>query len=275
MRNPPEWPIPKSERVATPVAPVARDLGDPTWVDSHCHLQLINEADAVLKRAPLISWMVVPGIDAASSQAALDLAERLAGRVFAAVGLHPDHADRWAEERERIAQIAPRAVAVGETGLDYYRNLAPRDMQLAAFRGLLEVATVLDKPVIVHCRDAFREVYEEIEKTGTGDRMIMHCWSGGPNWTRRFLDLGVTFSFAGPVLIGTDDMIKRGAALITPDRTMVETDAPHHCPSHDRKRANEPAGIGLVGAALALVWGMTCDQVAAATTATARRVFGR
>ncbi len=244
------------------------------WVDSHCHLQLVDEApDTMLERAPQVSWLVVPGVDATSSQAALALARRFAGRVFAAAGLHPDQAERWPEERNRIAELVPQAIAVGETGLDFYRNLAPRHVQLTAFRDLLDLAIEFDKPVIVHCRDAFREVHEIIQHTGTGERVIMHCWSGGPHWARRFLDLGVTFSFAGPVLFGTDDMIRRGAALVPPDRAMVETDAPHLCPSHHREKPNDPANIGLVGAALALVWQMTCDEVAAATTDTAVRLF--
>ncbi len=191
------------------------------------------------------------------------------------MGLHPDHATRWATEHQQITELVPRAIAVGETGLDLYRNLAPRDAQKAAFRRLLQIAVDFDKPVIVHCRDAFREVYEIIEQTGTGPRTIMHCWSGGPHWVHRFLDLGVTFSFAARALAGTDDTIRRGAALITPERVMVETDAPHLCPPDQIGGTNDPANIGLAGAALAHVWQMTCAQVAATTTSTAERVFGR
>ena len=250
------------------------DRGGLDWVDSHCHLQLIDEEpETVLQRAPQVSWLVVPGVDGASSRAAVALAERFPGRVFAAVGLHPNHADRWSDELDRIVELVPQAIAVGETGLDFYRNLSARRNQLVAFRALLGAAVDYDKPVIVHCRDAFSEAHDVIEQTETGDRVIMHCWSGGPHWTRRFLELGVTFSFTDRVITGTDDMIRRGAALITPDRAMVETDAPHLCPSDDRENASEPADIGLVGASLSLIWKMTCDEVAEATTSTARRVF--
>lgn len=250
------------------------DRGGPGWVDSHCHLQLIDEEpETVLERAPQVSWLVVPGVDGASSRAAVALAERSTGRVFAAVGLHPDHADRWSDELDRILELVPQAIAVGETGLDFYRSLSARHNQLVAFRALLGAAVDHDKPVIVHCRDAFREVHEAIEQTETGDRVIMHCWSGGPHWTRRFLELGVTFSFADRIITGTDDMVRRGAALVTPDRAMVETDAPHHCLPDGLRNTNEPADIGLVGASLSLVWKMTCDEVAEATTSTARRVF--
>jgi TatD DNase family protein len=205
----------------------------------------------------------------------LELASLLKGRVFAAVGLHPDFAVRWSEEQNQIAEMVPDATAVGEAGLDFYRNRSPRIRQLEAFRGLLELAVAFDKPIIVHCRDAFAEVHQILEQTGAGERAIMHCWTGGPHWARRFLELGVNFSFAGPVMIGTDDMIRRGAALVNPDRAMVETDAPHLCPSGSQQTSNDPADLGLVGAALALVWQTTCDEVSEATSKTARRVFRR
>ena len=257
-----------------PVTEAGSDGVGPAWVDSHCHLQLVpEESDVVLRRVPHVSWLVVPGLDAATSQAAVDLAEKHPGRVLAAVGLHPDNADRWPEERDRIAELIPRAIAVGETGLDFYRNLSPRRTQIQAFLDLLSMAVEFGKPVIVHCRDAFDQVHQVIEQTGTGERVIMHCWSGGPHWAGRFLDLGVTFSFACPAIVGIDDMIRRGAALMPPGRAMLETDAPHLCSSKDPKKACDPSEIGLVGAALALVWHMTCDEVAERTTATARRVF--
>jgi TatD DNase family protein len=187
--------------------------------------------------------------------------------------LHPDHAGKWHTEGDRILELIPQAVAVGETGLDFYRNLAPRDTQITAFRSLLAASVECRKPVIVHCRDAFREVYGIIEGTGCSDLVIMHCWSGGPHWARRFLDLGVMFSFAGPVLIGSDDMIRRGTAAVGPERALVETDAPHLCPPEKARQLNDPATIGLVGASLALVWNMTCDDVAAVTARNARRIF--
>jgi TatD DNase family protein len=237
-------------------------------------LQIVDESpDSVLDRAYQVAWLVVPGIDARTSWEALELAEVRPDRVRAAVGLHPDCAHRWDAERPSIVQLIPRAVAIGETGLDFYRSLASRETQLTAFRELLNLAVEYDKPLIVHCRDAFREVHEIIEKAAVGQRAVMHCWSGGPQWTRRFLDLGVMFSFAGPVLVGSDDMIRRGAAQVPPERAMVETDAPHLCPRNGRAKPNDPSRIGLVGAALALLWGLTCNDVARITSANAGALF--
>jgi TatD DNase family protein len=246
----------------------------PLWVDSHCHLQLFDQApELVLGRAPHVDWMVAPGLDLGSSRVGLGLADQFESRVFAAVGMHPDHADRWGAEGGRILELIPQAIAVGETGLDFYRNLAPRDVQMKAFRALLEAAVAYRKPVIVHCRDAFQEVYDLIIATGCADLVIMHCWSGGPKWARRFVDLGVMFSFAGPLLFGRDDMIRRGAGIVGPTRSLVETDAPHLCPPRRSDQHNEPASVGLVGAALAVEWQMTCAEVASITSRNAHRCF--
>lgn len=245
------------------------------WVDSHCHLQLADAGPAgslERARAAGVDWVVVPGIDAASSEQA----ERVAGShddVLWTAGLHPHEADQWENQEARIVDLAARSDAVGECGLDFYRDLAPRDAQLAAFRAQLELGIDLDKPVIVHCRDAFAEVHELLEETGAGNRAVLHCWTGGPRWTKRFRALGCTFSFAGPVAFETGDTVRRGAAEAPPGRVMVETDTPYLSPPPFLGEVNEPARVGLVGAALAAVWGMDVDEVAALTSAEAMRVF--
>lgn len=247
------------------------------WVDTHCHLFASTAgADTVLGRAKEagVEWLVCPGTDAATSEEAGRLAERFTGVVLATAGLHPHDAGRWEEERSSIERLAPAAVAIGECGLDFYRNLSPPDAQLVAFRQQLRMAAELDKPVIVHCRDAFAEVYGALEATGTGDRAVLHCWTGGPRWTKRFDGLGAVFSFAGPVAFPTGDTVRRGAAVAPRDRTMVETDTPYLSPPPFRGEENEPARVGLVGAALAAVWGVDPVETARLTTATARRVFG-
>ena len=244
------------------------------WVDSHCHLQLADEAaPLLLDRAPDVDWLVVPGIDAESSAAAGALAGRYPDRIVAAAGLHPHEADRWASEKAAIAAHAERAAAVGEIGLDFYRDLSPRDRQVEAFVDQLRLAAELDKPAIVHCRDAFREIHDIVDQTGVGERVVMHCWTGGSRWTRRFLDLGVTISFAGPIAFETGDTIRRAAAVVPPDRALVETDTPYLSPPPFRGEPNEPARVALVGAALARVWGITDEEVAGVTAENARRIF--
>ncbi len=246
-----------------------------TWVDSHCHLHMAERDPAdLIERARLagVKWMVCPGTDVAGSEASAVLAAAHPGVVLATAGLHPHDASEWSDQRDRIESLAASASAVGECGLDFYRNLSPPDVQREAFRDQLALARDLDKPVIVHCRDAFTEVYEDIEQSGH-HRVVLHCWTGGPKWTRRFDDLGVTFSFAGPVTFEGGDTVRLAAAVVPRDRTIVETDTPYLTPPPDRKSPNEPANVVRVGAALAEVWDTTVAEVARLTTAEATRVF--
>lgn len=244
------------------------------WVDTHCHLQLDERGpETLMARAESVDWVVAPGVDLESSAASLDLAGRFPGRVLATAGLHPHHAADWSRDRAELTELARAVSAIGETGLDFYRNLAPRDEQIASFEGQVGLALDLGKPIIVHCRDAFADVFSILETTGAGPTAVLHCWTGGTRWTRRFLDLGVMFSFAGPIAFETGDTIRLGAALVPPDRALVETDTPFLAPPPHRGEPNEPGWVPLVGAALAAVWGIAPEEVAAITTANATRVF--
>lgn len=246
------------------------------WVDTHCHLQLDGRDPAeLLARAVGVDWVVIPGVDADSSQAAIDLAARFPGRALATAGLHPHDAGSFPEEESRLLELVEMAAAIGETGLDFYRDLSPRAEQETSFRAHLELSADNGKPVIVHCRDAFQAVHHLLEEGGTGERAILHCWTGGPRWTKRFLDLGCWFSFAGPVAFSTGETVRLGAAEVPPERALVETDTPYLAPPPHRHQPNEPAWVALVGQALAEVWGMPTEEVAAITSANAARVFGR
>ena len=247
------------------------------WVDSHCHLFASSDAPEVLLQRAAdagVDWLMCPGIDLETSLQAHRLAASFANRVLWAAGLHPHDASRWAEEGVRLTALIAKADAVGECGLDYYRDLSPRSVQREVFREQLRLATQLDKPIIVHTRDSFRDVFEDVAAAGHGEKVILHSWTGGPKWTKRFDELGVTFSFAGMVTYPTADTVRRAAAVVPPQRCMVETDTPYLSPQQHRDRPNEPAFVPLVGEQLAEVWGMPIADVAATTAATARRVFG-
>jgi len=221
-----------------------------------------------------VAWVLVPGIDLESSLAARAIAAAEPRRAVWSAGLHPHDASKWLVEGGRIETLAADSVAIGECGLDFYRNLSPREAQIDAFRAQLQLAADLAKPVIVHCRDAFADVHSELEAAALGENAVLHCWTGGPKWTKRFRDLGVTFSFAGPVTFDGGETVRLGAAEAPPERTMVETDTPYLTPPPDRRGRNEPANVPLIGAALAQVWGLEIADVAAASSATAARVFG-
>lgn len=227
----------------------------------------------LLDRAPEVDWLVAPGIDAKSSRASLALAGEFPGRVLPTAGVHPHEAAAWPEQREAIEEMAPLVAAIGETGMDFYRDLSPRDQQETSFRGHIELALSQRKPIIVHCRDAFAPIHDIIDETGVGAQAVLHSWTGGTRWTRRFLDLGVTLSFSGPLAFETGETIRFGAALVPPDRAVVETDTPYLAPPPHRGEQNEPAWVAFVGQALADVWGMRVEEVAAVTSANATRIF--
>lgn len=217
--------------------------------------------------------MVAPGVDAESSLASFALAREFPGRVFATSGLHPHESESWLSQRRTIEELAPTVSAIGETGLDFYRDLSPRAAQESSLRDHITMALDLGKPLIVHCRDAFEAVHRIVEETGVGPQTVLHCWTGGTRWTKRFLDLGVMFSFAGPVAYETGDTIRHAAAVVPPERALVETDTPYLAPPPHRGEPNEPAWVALVGEALAAVWGLGVGEVADVTTANATRVF--
>jgi len=251
--------------------------------DTHAHLQFPEFAadlDDVLARArgAGVTQLVTVGTDVETSRAAVELAARDPD-IFAAVGVHPHDAAQADEdalaEIERLAHASPKVVAIGETGLDFFRNLSPPDAQERAFRWQLGLARRLGKPVLVHCRDAHREalailVEEDVSRTGG----IMHCFSGDAEVARRVLDLGLVISLAGPVTYPNARALPEVARLTPPDRLVVETDCPFLPPQGHRGQRNEPALIALTLGRVAALRGEPPELTAARTTATARRVFG-
>ena len=172
--------------------------------------------------------------------------------------------------------LAAAQTGTGKTAgftLPMLQNLSSREAQLAAFHDQLQLAEELDKPAIVHCRDAFSDVFAAVENLTDPTRAVLHCWTGGPKWSKRFAQLGVTFSFAGPVAFETGDTVRRGAAVLDPSTVMVETDTPYLSPPPFRGEPNEPARVALVGEALAKVWDIDVASVASSTSARAAQVF--
>ncbi len=248
-----------------------------TWVDSHGHLFLIeDEPKAVVQRAidAGVDWLMCPGVDVGTSERSRGLAAQFPDRVKWATGLHPHDASDWPDVADRIAELARDAAAIGECGLDWYRNLSPREDQLLAFGDQISLAKELNKPIIIHCRDAFRDIYEMVEAADIGEHAILHCWTGGSKWTKRFNELGVTFSLAGPLTYKTGETLQLAAKFLPRDRTMVETDSPYLTPEPMRDRPNEPAYVVKTGEKLAEIWGLENAEVARLTTETASRVFG-
>jgi TatD DNase family protein len=239
------------------------------WVDSHCHPQMATGgADAAIARArdAGVAAMVVVGTDLESSRQAVDLAAQHPD-VYATVGLHPHDASRLGAEWEDLVALAksPRVVAVGEAGFDFHYMHSPPDVQDAAFRAQIRLATHLDRALVIHSREAWDATFTVLVQEGVPERTVFHCFTGGPAEADRALELGAALSFSGIVSFKSADDVRAAAARCPVDRLLVETDAPYLAPVPYRGKENESAFVGAVGDALAAAVGRDPADVAATT----------
>lgn len=253
-------------------------------IDSHCHLdqsQFDGDRQAVVERAKEggVVCVINPGVDVPSSGAAVLLAQRYTS-VRAAVGVHPHDAktlDAAAlDELKRLAR-SPSIVAIGEIGLDFYRDLSPRDVQRWAFQTQLELAADLGLPVIVHDREAHDDVLailkdwhaQQLRAAG-----VLHSFSGDTALAERALTLGFYIGVSGPVTFQNAHRLREVVRSVPIERLLIETDAPYLTPHPYRGRRNEPTYVRLVAQAVAEVRGLTLEEVAAQTGANASALFG-
>jgi TatD DNase family protein len=249
-------------------------------VDTHTHLtdrKYEADLDAVFDRARdagVIAFVVV-GYDLPSSEASVALAGRR-DDVWAAVGIHPHNARQSNRALMRqVEQLSrePRVVAIGECGLDFYRNLSPRHVQRLAFEAQLGMATERDLPVIVHSRDALPETFAILAACGEPRRGVMHCFDGGAGDAARTVALGLHVSCAGPITYRRDRTLADAIATVPDDRLVVETDCPYLGPEGHRGERNEPAHVRLVAEAVAHARGVRFEEMAHRTSANALRLF--
>jgi TatD DNase family protein len=248
-------------------------------IDSHAHLdfpQFDDDREVVIERseeAGVVAMLNV-GTSLRSSRAAVALAEQY-DFIYAAVGIHPhDAVTATAVVLDELRALAchPKVVAVGEIGLDYYRDLSPRPAQRRAFADQLALATDLKLPVVVHSREAHDDVLTALQGwDGTG---VLHSYSAGPERLEEVLGLGFSVGISGPVTFPKADRLRAVAAAVPLDRLLVETDCPYLTPVPHRGQRNEPAYVQYVVEAVARARGVPARGVAQATADNARRVFG-
>jgi len=256
---------------------------DGRLIDTHCHLDMLQYsiADALQDAARAgLAGVITVGIDAASSRRAVELAESHAAApdgaaVWATVGLHPHDALHWDDAlAAELRQLAggPRVVAIGECGLDYYRDLSPRDAQVRAFVAQLCLARQLGKPVVVHVREAADDALTLLAAHGDGLTIVLHCFSAPPALAE-CVERGYFISFAGNVTYKNAADLRAAARAVPDELLLLETDAPFLTPVPYRGRTNTPALVVHTAALVAEVRGQDGRELADLTSSNAARVF--
>lgn len=248
-------------------------------IDSHAHVdfpQFDDDRDAVIQRAQetgLVALVNI-GTNLGTSRASVALAERY-DFIYATVGIHPHDAEMTTAEalkNLRVLAQHPRVVAIGEIGLDYYRDYSPRPAQRQALYDQLVLASELDLPVVIHSRDAHDDVLRVLgDWEGTG---VLHTYAAGPKRLNQVIDMGFFIGISGPVTYSNADPLRGVARAVPLDRLLIETDCPYLTPEPHRGKRNEPAYVRFVAEAIAQARGDSVQRIADATTENARRLFG-
>lgn len=255
--------------------------------DTHCHIDMKDfdqDRDAVLERARKanVRRFLIPGVDLVSSQDAIRIAESNED-VYAAVGIHPHDASRWNHaQREELRLLAhsPKVIAIGEIGLDYYRNISSQDAQRKAFYDQLDLAAELELPVILHNRDASGDLIEGIlrrtedlpDKLG-GRRGVLHAFSADMETALTAMEAGFYLGIAGPITYPKSENHRSLISKCPLERLILETDAPYLSPQPVRGQRNEPANIPLVAEEIALLFKVNIREVAERTSKNASNLF--
>ncbi len=252
-----------------------------TFIDTHAHLdfsQFKNDLEPVLERAREkgVAAVVNAGTDEQSSLRSVELSKKYP-QVGASVGIHPHGAARvsknWLEKLEKLAS-EDVVLAVGETGLDFYRNLSPREAQEQIFREHLRLACRVQKPVIVHSREAHSETLQILKEEPLPSKGgVMHCFSGDRKQLEAFLDLGFYVSLAGPLTYPRSHALRELLNYIPQDRLLMETDSPYLAPQAYRSKRNEPAYVKFVYERAALALNLDLDRFAGQVYVNAVRLF--
>lgn len=252
------------------------------WIDTHCHLDedaFAQDCAEVIDRAVQsgVVAMIAIGITLESCRRCIALTERFPN-VFATVGLHPNYVsaagpDDWPQ----IVELAnsPKVVGLGETGLDKYWDHSPIDLQAEYFDRHLQLSRTKNLPFVVHCRDAEDQVVAQLRNHGRQGALngVMHAFCGSTEMASACLDLGMHLGLGGMLTFKKNESQRQVAATIPTDRIVIETDAPYLAPTPFRGKRNEPTHVRLTAACLAEARGVTKEEIAAVTTANARRLF--
>lgn len=252
-------------------------------IDSHCHLDYFTEpgeqAEVIARaQAAGVGEMVTIGVTLAQSQEILGIAERFEN-VWACVGIHPNHAADVLPivEPEVLASLAkhPKVIGIGETGLDYFYDKAPKDVQALNFRSNIRAARMAGLPVCIHARDADEDIIKILreEREGGHFNFLLHCFSSSRQLAEAAIELGGYFSFSGILTFPKGDAVREVAAIVPKDKLLVETDSPYLAPTPYRGKRNEPAYTAYTASRLAELHSMSNVDMAALTTHNFKTLF--
>ncbi len=252
--------------------------------DTHCHLadpKLYGDLDGILERAKAAGIGTIVSVGAITSietdRRTVEIAENHP-HVYAIVGVHPHDAKDCDSDRiEALRELAKskKVVAIGESGLDFHYMHSPQDAQEAALRRHLELASELELPISIHCRNAEERLAAIVREVGMPARGgVIHCFTGNTNAAKEFVALGFHISFSGIVTFRNAREVREAAPTVPDNRVMVETDAPYLAPEPYRGKRNEPAYVRRTVEVLATLRGVEADRLATITSENARRLFG-
>jgi TatD DNase family protein len=249
-------------------------------VDTHAHLQwgsFDKDRKEVINRARKVDvkCIVNIGFDTNGSVEAIELAERHEG-LYATVGIHPHNASQFNEnilDKLRKLSENPKVIAIGEIGLDYYRNFSSRKAQKEAFEAQLFLAEELDLPTVIHDREAHNDTLNTLSKFKRKIRGIMHCFSGSEEMAEQCIESGFYISFAGPVTFPNARKLREMAKRTDLNKILLETDSPWLAPQDMRGKRNEPAFLIFIAKEIAELKGISIDELAEATTENAKKIF--
>lgn len=253
------------------------------YIDSHVHLddsRFDLDRDNLIRtlKDNKVELVINIGADEDSSERSVELADRYEN-IYAVVGVHP-HSAKDLEGRDLSSIIKmlenDKVVAIGEIGLDYYYDNSPRDIQKKWFKEQINLALRLNKPVVIHSRDADKDTFDII-KSGVeegGLTGVMHCYSGSVELAKEYLKLGFYISLGGPVTFKNARVPKEVAKEVALDRLLIETDCPYLSPEPYRGKRNEPMFVSYVAEEIAKIKGISIEEVAQVTTQNAKKLFG-
>lgn len=252
------------------------------FIDTHVHLnadQYEEDLQEVIDRAleARVEKMVVIGFDRKTINRTMQLIEQY-DFVYGVIGWHPvDAIDCTQQDLDWIEELAahPKIVGIGETGLDYYWDKSPKEVQQALFRKQIQLAQKLGLPIIIHNRDATGDVVQILrEENAASVGGVMHCFSGSVETARECIAMNFMISLGGPVTFKNARLPKEVATEIPLEHLMIETDAPYLAPHPHRGKRNEPSFVPLVAEEIARLKGLTIEEIAQATTANAKIFLG-